>query len=88
METILKRIEIIPLEFVELSDENSFCQNFEGGLNAAFLLSKLSEIQREIVNQKMAGFKLKEIAIKTSYPLRHISYELLKIRQTIRLLNP
>jgi len=82
-----KTITIIPLDF-EIGDEGSFISQITGELNARFLLSKLNEIQRQIITKKIEGFKINEIAGLLNQRPRQISYTLLKIRQTIRLLNP
>ena len=79
-----KTIQIIPLQEIEIGDEGNFVSQIENELNARFLLSKLNEIQQTIIELKISGYKIKEIAEKTGYPARHINYRLEKIRRIIR----
>ncbi len=84
MEYEIRTIQIIPIDLLELSDENNFCENIKADLNVRFWLSRLNEIQREIVGLKMAGYKLKEISQQLNQPANKINYELLKVRQIIK----
>ena len=85
MEYEIRPIQIIPLEEIrELPDQNNFVNKISGELNAAFLFSQLNEFQREIVEDKMAGYLISEIGYYHNRTANQIIWELNKIRRIIK----